>query len=395
MLFVKRMSVKNLLCKLRGGETAANKPRTRRSLVSASGSLFIEAAIIAPVAFVGLLGAIEVMNLYLQRGSVINVANSIAMAIQQNPDITAQEMYEFQKSLGGGVTPFKEIKISDGSPYTRTTPCSVRDCRVAGLDIRIGASTTPVKEPDIRNLAPSDWSSPHVGKLAGRENPAWPNAASPLKADPNQSAADDANAYYVGVRVAWQNRPIFTRLGFGSVTTTQFAGVVVKPPVSMECPGGQMIKGFVGGVPRCDLQVKIDQSCPAGQVVSGFSNGQALCVVDQTSSGAAAPAPAPVAQPAPNPVAQPAPAPKGCRQKGAVLTCGCWGSCFASGPAITAQCLNHGYSNSDLRYGWTCRSKDNSSQGGTSCSITCNNGTYTRVCQLPGGPKSDTYYDPC
>lgn len=216
--------------KLRAGETEANKPRMRRSFTGASGSLFIEAAIITPIAFVGLLGAIEIMNVYLQRGSVINVANSIAMAIQQNPDITAQEMYEFQKSLGGGVTPFKEVKISDGSPYTGTSPCSVADCRVTGLDIRIGASTTPVQEPDIRNLAPSDWSSPNVGKLPGQANPAWPNAVSPLKADPNQSAADDANAYYVGVRVAWQNRPVFTRLGFASVTTTQFAGVVVKPP---------------------------------------------------------------------------------------------------------------------------------------------------------------------
>lgn len=228
---------KRCLVNLTPFRRTGSKPRGKRSYSSAAGSLFLEAAIITPVAFFALLGTAEVLNIYVQRGNVGHVANSIATAIQQKPDITAQEMYEFIKSLGGGVTPFAEVKISDGSPYNGTTPCSVKDCRIKGLEVRIGSSATPVKEPTIRSLAPSDWSSPRIQKKGGENiwgspvgegNPTWPNSASPFVADPNQDTADDFLPYYVGVRVVWQNRPVFKTLGFASMTMTQFAGVLVK-----------------------------------------------------------------------------------------------------------------------------------------------------------------------
>lgn len=251
--------------RLVSGEKQANKLPRRGAFSSAAGSLFVEAAITLPVVFIALLGTIEVLNLYVQRASIVNVANSIAMAIQQKPNITAQEMYEFQKSLGGGLTPFAEVNVSDGLPYTGTTPCSAKDCRVAGLEIRIGGSANPVKEHEIRDLAPSDWSTPHVGKKAGNNiwgssrgegNPAWPNSSSPFVADPNQDGADDGQPYYVGVRVAWKNRPVFNTPWFASVAMTQFAGVLVKPTLGCQDSGTLCGAGFIENSPSGGLYIR-------------------------------------------------------------------------------------------------------------------------------------------
>lgn len=202
----------------------------RGNRLAESGLLWIEAAFLVPIMFAIVFGTAEVGNFFVQRGSMTNVAQSLAMAIQQKPDITAQELYEFQKSLGGGATPFFEVKKSDGSPYVDpTVKCSASDCRIAGLEVKIDSEPSPVTSNTVSAVTHSDWSSPHVEKLAGRRNSEWPHSSSPWKTDPNQDASDDGNPYYVGVRVSWKNRPLLQSLGFAEVTTSQFAGVLVKP----------------------------------------------------------------------------------------------------------------------------------------------------------------------
>lgn len=210
----------------------------KRSLSSEKGTLWLEAAVLTPIMLMIVVGTAEIGNFFVQRTSVTNMAHAIAMAIQQKPDITAEKMYQFQKSLGGVGTPFNEVRIKDGSRYAGNAPCSVKDCRIEGLEIRIGAAARPVHEPDIRTLVPSDWSNPRVGKKVGaniwgtggfKGNASWPNSSAPFEADPDQDPSDDSLNYYVGVRLAWQNRPLFRSLGFAAITTVQFAGVTIKP----------------------------------------------------------------------------------------------------------------------------------------------------------------------
>ena len=157
-----------------------NRLPRRGSLLSASGSLFIEAAIIMPVALAGFMGAVEVLNIQVQRGSVMNAAHSIAMAIQQNPQITAQEMDEFQKSLGGGLT-------------------------------RIGASTTPIKESTVGNS--NSWSNP------------WLSDGDP---------ANDRNPYYVWVHLEWMVKPLFASFLSSGFKVRQFTTVVVKATPALQ-----------------------------------------------------------------------------------------------------------------------------------------------------------------
>ena len=220
-------SIRNIPLRFGEGGNPPNRPK----FLSEQGSLYIEAAVLLPVFFLIVFGTAEIGNYYVQRGSITNVAQSIAMAIQQKPDITAQEMYEFQKSLSGGATPFEEVKVADKSLYKLTSPCSVKDCGVQGLDIRIRADVAPVKETSVKDFAPSDWSNPHVKKLAGKHNLTWPNNNTPWHKDPSQDPSDDGKAYYVGVRVTWANRPLLKSLKFASVPMSQYAAVMVKPPI--------------------------------------------------------------------------------------------------------------------------------------------------------------------
>lgn len=69
---------------------------------SERGTLWIEAAFLMPVMITLALGTAELGSYYVQRSAIANIAQNIATAVQVKPDITAQEMYEYQKSLGGG-----------------------------------------------------------------------------------------------------------------------------------------------------------------------------------------------------------------------------------------------------------------------------------------------------
>jgi hypothetical protein len=215
---------------------SANNPSQRRSgehaTRSSRGSLWVEAAFSTPVLATALVGTAEVGSFYLQRVSIATFAHSVAMTIQQNPNITAQELYEFQKTLGGGGTPFKEVKKSDGSSYSGTTSCSMTDCKVDGLSVKALSGVAPVTRSSVVEVSESDWSNPRVGKLSVR-NSSWPNSTSPWATDPAQDTADDGNPYYVGVLVEWTAKPISTLMRstpmFGSAGVKQFAGTSVRP----------------------------------------------------------------------------------------------------------------------------------------------------------------------
>jgi len=184
--------------------------------VSQKGIVWLEAVITTPIMLSFILGMAEIGNFYVQRSTVVNAAHSIAMAIQQNPNMTAEEMYQFRKGLGGGIIPLKEVGIKDRLPYEGKTPCSVKDCELLGLETSFISSSSPVKASDILTLSAStqnnDWSNPNIEKLKLVKDENWPNSASQWKVDPNQSREDDANPYYVGVRVAWANNPLFKSL---------------------------------------------------------------------------------------------------------------------------------------------------------------------------------------
>lgn len=204
------------------------------------------------------VGTAEIGNFYLQRTHIANIAHSVAMAIQQNPNITAQKLYEFQKTLGGVLTPFTEVRKSDGSLYTGTTPCSLRDCEVDGLKVKILSGTAPVARSAVVQATESDWSNPRIGKLSGESNrnSRWPRSNTPWEIYPAQDTADDGKRYFVGVAVDWTAAPMFSLLRFspmfGPAGVKQFAGAVVKPAIRRICPQGQMIKGISAtGSPVC------------------------------------------------------------------------------------------------------------------------------------------------
>lgn len=99
-----------------------------------------------------LLGTAEIGNFYLQRASFGNLAHSIATAIQENPIITAQELYKFQKGYGS-LMGLKEVKKSDGSASTdAAVECSVKDCRLEGLEVNIIAKGQPVHQSSIAEV---------------------------------------------------------------------------------------------------------------------------------------------------------------------------------------------------------------------------------------------------
>lgn len=76
------------------------------------GLLFIEAALLIPVALAFLLGVAEVGNWYLQGLRLSNLAQNLATGVQQSPSLSNYDMYrltvsssslpEANKSGGGG-----------------------------------------------------------------------------------------------------------------------------------------------------------------------------------------------------------------------------------------------------------------------------------------------------
>lgn len=205
---------------------------------SSRGALWVEAAFLLPIMVGVAVGTAEIGNVYLQRTNVANMAHSIAMAIQQNPEISAEQLYTFQKNLVGGILVMREVKRQDQTPYTdESNPCSVADCQIAGLEIKALADKGPVARGAIKNAISasndSDWSSPFVTKIKGDKNTVWPHASSPWKIDPEQDVNDDGSPYYIGVEVAWTAKPMFSMLKSASMFADggvkQFASAVIRP----------------------------------------------------------------------------------------------------------------------------------------------------------------------
>lgn len=192
------------------------------------------------------------------------------MAVQQDPNMTAQRMYSFQKSLGSiGSVSFSERRY-DGAALGNS--CSVADCHIDGLEIHIASGASPLTAASVKGTVPSDWSDPRIGKLQGsnrwgvgslQENPSWPKSASPFLADPNQDTSDDGRPYYVGVTTTWNYRSLTRFLGLDSKKITQFAQVAVNPSIGCLDPGTLCGAGF------------LENSASGGVVVRGTEGGGA------------------------------------------------------------------------------------------------------------------------
>ena len=167
------------------------------------GILFIEAAFLLPVAVVFLLGVVEVGNWYYQGLRLGNLAQNLATGVQQDPSISAHNLYRLTVSTSS----LPEVNKTGG---TVPPDCSPQTCEIKDLTRKVKAFMAPPSHDSVQSASSLDWSNPWVKDT-----------------DPS----NDRNVYYLGVSVSYPRRTLFSKIFPSTSVITRWSSVVVNPSI--------------------------------------------------------------------------------------------------------------------------------------------------------------------
>lgn len=222
------------------GSTVGSTPvRGGARVTAVRGAMFVEAAFILLIFVAVMFATVDAGTIYFQRHSIQGVGYAVAGAVQQNPDMTVDELYAFVKTLAGPSTPFREIVTSSGASSTDPN-CSPSVCSIDGLTVRVLTSQTKLTKADLLNVkpiaaassfsgVPSSWSNPWLVDNSRTDTP--PRSSDPAVAAPSWYD-NDQSPYYVGVLVEWKVRGV-TKVLTSVKNTWQFVSTYSHPSPAM------------------------------------------------------------------------------------------------------------------------------------------------------------------